>query len=56
MNTFMTTQVLYTPDAWTFHNQKTNQYINRTQKLLLRIVHKDHESSFNGILTIREQF
>ena len=39
-----------------FHNQKPNQYINRTQKILLRIVNKDHESSFNRILTIRQYF
>ena len=39
-----------------FHNQEPNQYINRTQKIVLRILKKHHESSFNGILTIRQQF
>ena len=52
----MTTQFLYTLDAQMFHNQKANQYIKHTQKTLLRIVNKDHESSFNGVLTIRQQF
>ena len=57
MNTFMTTQFLYTPDAWMFHNQKPNQYINRIQKkILLKIVNKDHESSSTVILTIKQQF
>ena len=35
---------------------KPNQYINGTQKVLLRIVNKDHESSFKRILTTRQQF
>ena len=35
---------------------KPNQYINGTQKVLLRIVNKDYESSFKRILTIRQQF
>ena len=39
-----------------FHNQEPNQHINRTQKIVLRILKKHHESSFNGILTIRQQF
>ena len=53
----MTTQFLYTPDAWMFHNQKPNQYINRIQKkILLKIVNKDHESSSTVILTIKQQF
>ena len=39
-----------------FRNQEPNQYINRTQKIVLRILKKHHESSFNGILTIRQQF
>ena len=56
MNTFMTTQFLHTPDAWMLHNQKPNQYINRIQKILLKIVNKDHESSYTVILTIRQQF
>ena len=51
----MSTQFLYTPDAWRFHNQKPDQYINRTQKIYLRIVNKDPESSFCGIKTIRKQ-
>ena len=38
-----------------FQNQKPNQYIKRTQKLLLRIVNKDHESSVSGILAMRQQ-
>ena len=46
----------YTTDARMFHNQEPNQYINRTQKIVLRILKKHHESSFNGILTIRQQF
>ena len=32
MNTFMTTQFLYTLDAWMFHNQKPNQYISTAHK------------------------
>ena len=52
----MTTQFLHTPDAWMLHNQKPNQYINRIQKILLKIVNKDHESSYTVILTIRQQF
>ena len=28
----MTTQFLYTLDAWMFHNQKANQYFKQTQK------------------------
>ena len=39
-----------------FRNQEPNQYINRTQKIVLRILKKHHESSFSGILTIRQQF
>ena len=54
MNTFMTTQFLYTTDAWIFHNQEPNQYINL--KILLRILNKDHESSFNEIPTIKHLF
>ena len=30
----MTTQFLYTPDAWMFHNQNPKHYINRIQKIL----------------------
>ena len=52
----MTTQFLYTPDAWMFHNQKPNQYTSRTQKILLKIVNKDHESFSTAILTVRQQF
>ena len=52
----MTTHFLYTPDAWMFHNQKPNQYINRIQKILLKIANKDHESSSTVILTIEQQF
>ena len=55
MNTFLTISFLYTPNAWMFQNQKPNQYINRTQKLLLRIVNKNHESSVSGILAIQQQ-
>ena len=57
MNAFMTTQFLYTLDAWMFHIQKANQYIKHThQKILMRTVNKHHETSFNGVLTIRQQF
>ena len=53
----MTTQFLHTLDAWMFHIQKANQYIKYTHtKILLRIVNKYHETSFNGVLTIRQQF
>ena len=53
----MTTQFLYTLHAWMFHNQKANQYIKHThRKILLRTVNKHHETSFNGVLTIRQQF
>ena len=55
MNTFLRIQFLYTPNAWMFQNQKPNQYIKRTQKLLLRIANKDHESSVSGILAMRQQ-
>ena len=59
MNAFMTTQFLYTLDAWMFHIQKANQYIKHTHthtQILLRIANKHHETSFNGVLTIRQQF
>ena len=32
MNTFMTTQFVYTLDPWMFHSQKTKKYINSTHK------------------------
>ena len=51
----MSTQFLYTPDACMFHNQKPDQYINRIQKIYLRIVNKDPESSFCAIKTMRKQ-
>ena len=49
----MTTQFLYTPDAWMFHNQNPNHYIHRIQKILLKIVNKDHEYFSFVILRIR---
>ena len=51
----MSTQFLYTPDACMFHNQKPDQYINRIQKIYLRIVNKYPESSFCAIKTMRKQ-
>ena len=56
MNTLMTTQFLCILDSCMFHNQKTDQYINRTQKNSVENVNKDHESSFNRIFTVRQQF
>ena len=46
LNAFITSQFSYAPVVWMFHSRKQNHHINRIHERALRIVYKDHSSSF----------
>ena len=50
LNAFITSQFSYAPVVWVFLSSKQNQHINRVQERVLRVVYKDHNSSFDALL------
>ena len=50
MSSFILCQFGYCPLVWMFHSRKLNTRINRIHERALRIVYKDHESSFEELL------
>ena len=50
LNTFITSQFSYAPVVCMFYNRKLNNHINRIHERALRIVHQDHNSTFEELL------
>ena len=50
MNAFMTSQFSYAPVVWMFHSCKQNHHINCIHERALKVVYKDHNSSFDEFL------
>ena len=50
LNAFITSQFSYASVASMFHNQKLNNHISRIHERVLRIVYRDHNSTFEELL------
>ena len=50
MKAFIESQFGYCPLIWMFHSRKLNNVINRIHERALRIVYKDHNSTFQELL------
>ena len=50
LNAFITSQFSYVPIVWMFHNRKLNSHINCIHERALRIVYRDHNSTFEALL------
>ena len=50
MNAFITSQFSYARVVWMFHSRKQNHHINRIHEMVLRVVYKDYNSSFDELL------
>ena len=50
LKAFIKSQFFYAPVVWMFHNRKLNKHINRIHERALRILHQDHNSTFNELL------
>ena len=50
MRTFVHSQFNYSPLIWMFHNRTLNHKINKLHERALRIVHKDENLTFQGLL------
>ena len=50
MKAFVTSQFEYCPLIWMFHSRRINHEINKLRERALRIVYKDHFSSFEELL------
>ena len=50
MKAFIESQFGYCPLIWMFHSRKQNNVINRIHERALRIVYKDHNSTFQELL------
>ena len=50
MKAFIESQFGYCPLIWMFHSRKLNNLINRIHERALRIVYKDHNSTFQELL------
>ena len=50
LNAFITSQFSYAPVVWMFHSRKQNHYINCIHERALRVLYKDHSSSFDELL------
>ena len=50
LNAFIKSQFSYAPVVWMFHSRKQNHHINRKHERALRVVYKDHSSSFVELL------
>ena len=49
-NAFIFSQFGYCPLVWTFHSRKLNNRINNIHERALRLVYRDHESTFQQLL------
>ena len=49
LNAIMTSQFSYARDVWMFHSRKQNHHINPMHERALRVVYKDHDSSFDEL-------
>ena len=49
MNAFITSQFSYAPVVWMFHSRKQNHHINHITERALRVIYKDHNSSFDEL-------
>ena len=47
LNAFVTSQFSHALVVWMFHSRKQNHHINRIHQRALRVVYKDHSSSFD---------
>ena len=47
---FFTGQLSYCPLIWTFCSRQSNHLISKLQKLALRIIYNDYDSSFSELL------
>ena len=56
MESFILSHFGYCPLVWMLHSRKLNHRINRIHERALRIVYKDHKSSFKELLTEDESF
>ena len=50
LNAFIISQFSYAPVVWMFHSRKQNHQTNRINKRELRVVYKDHNSTFDKLL------
>ena len=50
MKAFVTSQFSYCPLVWMFHSRSLNNKINRLHERALRLVYRDHKSSFQQLL------
>ena len=56
MNAFFSSQFGYCPLVWMFHDRRYNNKINRLPERMLRILYKDHKSSFAELLSKDKSF
>ena len=50
MNAFVTTQFCYCPLLWMCHDRKSHAQLNKIHERALRIIYRDHDSSFEVLL------
>ena len=50
INAFILSQSSYCPLIWMFRSRKLNHKINKIHELALRIVHNDHQCTFEELL------
>ena len=50
LNAFITSQFSYAPVVWMFCNRKLNNHINRIHERALKIVYRNHNSTFEELL------
>ena len=56
MNSFILSQFGYCPLVWLLHSRRLNNRINRIHCRALRIVYRDHKSSFDELLAKDKSF
>ena len=56
LNAFIASHFSYSPVVWMFHSKKPSNRINKIHKRALRLVYKDHISSFNDLLAEDNSF
>ena len=49
MNVFVASQFSYAPVMWMLHSRKQTHHINLIRESALRVVYKDHNSSFDKL-------
>ena len=55
LNSIIKSQFSYCPLIWMFCSRTLNNLINRVHELALRLIHKDHVSSFQDILEMTKE-